>query len=765
MTSDRSKSFRITKVQKREAARAAADANAPKPLPEFAKKADDLDAVRKAVDDAAAVSGTLWLSYIFTLFYLAVAAGAVTHVDLLLNRPVKLPFLNIDLPLLAFFSLAPILFVIAHVYTLSYFVLLGRKATNYHRALYDAFPSCAEKPELSEAEDQANADERDSRRRLLPSNIFVQFLAGPPEVRDAGFGRLLKFIAWATLVFGPILLLLLLQIQFLPYHSSPITWTQRIMLLADLVMLWWLWREILWGRSDLHRWGKPTTILKMAVASGASVAAFLISWSVATFPGEWLDEHQLLTSSIIPTRWAEPTATLGPILGSVAKAHLSPKSTPQNNPPKSQTTLLGPNPPPAAQESVRTYEKWCLTQNETDKPPTPPIDLTDWLASTCLASPHDALFAGRVDEATRRRTSPFSNTLVLPGFNIFEAQKIDEPTKVAWKKYTIDLRARHLDGAILTAATIPRTDFTGATLRRAMIDFSDLSYSNFEKSNLEEAHLQGSKADRSSFLESNLVGTRLDHGSYVGSTYIRARLIGTNCERSDFRLSSFAEARIQNASFIEAELKGTSFSSAEISVTRFERAQLQGSDMGAFSMKTLNFSDAILSGAHGAPRESSAILLENTHWTPVYRQHARDTTLIPWDRNATRGLKELIMEFPADENRSFLLSQINDLSCSASLLTKNSCNDKLLPEFTPIHFQKKITESRISEKDYDNSILDETAKGICNLGNNTEIRSALLNIFFYKNLEEINERLIKIGDCKQLENIKIELKNITDHFG
>jgi hypothetical protein len=34
------------------------------------------------------------------LFYLAVAAGAVTHADLCLENPVKLPFLNIDLPLL-----------------------------------------------------------------------------------------------------------------------------------------------------------------------------------------------------------------------------------------------------------------------------------------------------------------------------------------------------------------------------------------------------------------------------------------------------------------------------------------------------------------------------------------------------------------------------------------------------------------------------------------------------------------------------------------
>ena len=51
-------------------------------LPEIAKKADDLEAIKKAVEDAASVSGALLFSYLFVLFYLAVAAGAVTHADL-----------------------------------------------------------------------------------------------------------------------------------------------------------------------------------------------------------------------------------------------------------------------------------------------------------------------------------------------------------------------------------------------------------------------------------------------------------------------------------------------------------------------------------------------------------------------------------------------------------------------------------------------------------------------------------------------------------
>jgi hypothetical protein len=67
-------------------------------LPPIAADADDLKAIKKAVDDAAFVGGGLWLSYLFVLFYLAVAAGGVAHADLFLEKSVKLPFLGIELP-------------------------------------------------------------------------------------------------------------------------------------------------------------------------------------------------------------------------------------------------------------------------------------------------------------------------------------------------------------------------------------------------------------------------------------------------------------------------------------------------------------------------------------------------------------------------------------------------------------------------------------------------------------------------------------------
>jgi hypothetical protein len=177
----------------------------------FANKARDLDALRDALVDAAGVGAGLWLSYLFLFFYLFIAAAAVTHKDLFFENPVKLPFLNVELPLLGFFWLGPLLFIILHAYVLLHFALLADKIGAFH----------------AELQAQIKDDTTRTRlRRQLPSNIFVQYLAGPNEVRTGVMGFMLRLIALITLVIFPIALLVFFQLQFLPYHSAPITWWQ-----------------------------------------------------------------------------------------------------------------------------------------------------------------------------------------------------------------------------------------------------------------------------------------------------------------------------------------------------------------------------------------------------------------------------------------------------------------------------------------------------------------------------------------------------------
>ena len=143
---------------------AQADANA-STAGAFAAKAKDLGALREAVIDAAGVGAGLWLSYLFLFFYLFIAVAAVTHRDLLFENPVKLPFLNVELPLLGFFVLGPLLFLVLYAYVLLHFAMLADKVGVFDAELRAQI---------------GNDDIRARLRRQLPSNIFVQYLARTP---------------------------------------------------------------------------------------------------------------------------------------------------------------------------------------------------------------------------------------------------------------------------------------------------------------------------------------------------------------------------------------------------------------------------------------------------------------------------------------------------------------------------------------------------------------------------------------------------------
>jgi hypothetical protein len=61
-----SKRLREWRLSRARAARAEKPAAPPDPIEQFAKEVHDLDALRKTVEDAAAVSAGFWLSYLLS---------------------------------------------------------------------------------------------------------------------------------------------------------------------------------------------------------------------------------------------------------------------------------------------------------------------------------------------------------------------------------------------------------------------------------------------------------------------------------------------------------------------------------------------------------------------------------------------------------------------------------------------------------------------------------------------------------------------------
>src|SRR5436305_14554314 len=95
----------------------------------------DVGALERAVNDSAGRVSAIWLSFVAFSAYVAAAASMISHRQIFLQEPIKLPTINIDLPLIASAILLPLLFVVYHLFVLLQVVLLARTADAYHDAI------------------------------------------------------------------------------------------------------------------------------------------------------------------------------------------------------------------------------------------------------------------------------------------------------------------------------------------------------------------------------------------------------------------------------------------------------------------------------------------------------------------------------------------------------------------------------------------------------------------------------------------------------
>jgi len=73
----------------------------------------------------------------------------VTHRDLFLETPIKLPLLNVDLSLIGFFAVAPTVLVIFHFYVFLQLLGLATKAKDYVFDLVQSRKSLLSRPNIA----------------------------------------------------------------------------------------------------------------------------------------------------------------------------------------------------------------------------------------------------------------------------------------------------------------------------------------------------------------------------------------------------------------------------------------------------------------------------------------------------------------------------------------------------------------------------------------------------------------------------------------
>eukprot|EP00439_Symbiodinium_sp_Y106_P089918 s1_g2454.t1 len=161
--------------------------------------------------------------------YSLVTLGSITHRDILLEAPLQLPLLQVQLPLVGFFTYAPFFLLVFHVYFLFCVLSLWESVHEYQKAL-----SCPTRLSVLKKE---------SRRRL-DSFVFVQAF-DDVQLQSTRKRKVFSvFVTWLMIVALPIVLLLFVLGVFLPYQSLGVTLAHIGIVLVDVFAVGVFYRHI-----------------------------------------------------------------------------------------------------------------------------------------------------------------------------------------------------------------------------------------------------------------------------------------------------------------------------------------------------------------------------------------------------------------------------------------------------------------------------------------------------------------------------------------
>lgn len=536
----------------------------------------DLGALEKSLNDAASKASVLWTTFVTFELYLAIAFGSVTHRDLLLETPIKLPILNVDLPLVAFFLVAPVVFVIFHFYVFLQLYGLAGKAREYDGLLKQQVRIDADRQRL---------------RQRLDMFLILQFLAGPKEQRTHFQGFSLRLIAWVTLVGAPVLILLQAQIVFLPYHLEWTTWAQRLLLLIDIVVIWMFWNPV--RSQDAPILGGILTPIWNGAGAVLTLCVLVFSACVATFPGEQVDDYRHKMLSEVAS-WPRLHNWL--FAGAVDEASGKPESLFSNRLVLTDKGLVDAD--KIEQDEIsRSFRGRNLRGAVLNRADLRKADFTGALLNDanlssaklqqarfgCAVS-GEALTGTKKSDVVSRSTPRSERCASLQGAVLSGAQLqgalLNEAQLQGAQLNGAQLQGASLDWALLQGALFSSAQMQGASLVGAQLQGADLSWAELQGAALDGAKLQGA-----SLAGAQLQGAFLDWAELHGATLVSAQLNG----------ASLDSVGLQGALLVGAQLSRLSLIGAKVwrarGQTAFEFAMLDRLECMTKPWETLDFRD------------------------------------------------------------------------------------------------------------------------------------------------------------------------------
>lgn len=554
----------------------------------------------EAVNSSSETAHRAWLIFLALMIYLMVAVAGVTHRDLLLETPVSLPIMQVSIQLTQFFQFAPVILVLLHLGVISQLVLLARKTLEFDHAI-----------RLLETSDRR----RHPLRLELDNFFFVQAIAGPE--RSSVMSGFLHAMSWLTLAVLPVVLILYIQVSFLPYHDIVITWTHRVALVFDIALLVLI--GVFLMRAETSFWQafwRTTLAHPISFGMTALVLAFIgiLSFFAATIPGEFLDQ---VSRSMLGVSEGRDESGNRRYAGGLNLPFLRANA---------DGSLFG-----------------IFTTN---------LVVTD------------------TDLVADKEVTPGEQTLKLRGRDLTFA-RLDRS----------DLHQADFTDANLDNASLVGTDLRGALMHCADLNELLLSNDRQRArcASARHADLSGARLDGAQMTGIDLTEARLEDAKLSDAKLAFATLAGVNLSSAVmYKADLTGGVQAQGANFLLAALQGADLTGAQLQYADFTSAGMQGVGLNYASLQSAVLRDADLEGAdmqqtklHGADLTGAKLQGADLRYAGIWATHppaAADMTL--------SDLTNVQIAPPTDTDRSALERLIDRMT---SARTRQSVAEALAP--------------------------------------------------------------------------------------
>jgi uncharacterized protein YjbI with pentapeptide repeats len=532
-----------------------------------------IEKLLEAANSASQTVAALHVAFMAFVTYLGVIVWGTTHDDLLRISPVKLPILDVDLPLTAFYSFVPWMVVLLHFNLLMQLELLSCKLWNLDRDL----------PDTPAGQQVRN------RLFIFP---FTHLIVGRSEVWLIRW--LLSLVVGITVIALPLLMLLAAQIRFLPFHDEAITWSQRLAVWVDAAMLLTLWPLIASPQDRAQEWWRNLSSRLLGHWPAWFGYLSALGWKRLT---KLIQRHQ-------PNLSHRSTVTR--------------PSLPPGTEPKGMIFLLVSVPVIVLFSVVAVIPGSITVQRyyaqEKDKPENAPVYFEDWLIRSVpeswlsvAAHKYDAVSCTSLAMAEKSEASIlqvmlgpcswFNLGLFQRNLNLREARLVPkevslslltraiDPDKqvrdAAFKEFdglnlqNRDLRFANFFGAVLPKADLRHVQLQGAILLKAKLQ----GVVGWDKTQLQGAILGGTQLQSAGLVEADLQGADLRGANLQGAAMGWAKLQSADLRGADLQGADLNGAKLQGADLRGAKLQGANLRETSLQGANLVYAKLQGSDL------------------------------------------------------------------------------------------------------------------------------------------------------------------------------------------